>query len=317
MMIKKFEWLKRGKIFETKRNFDWTQSHTALPTPILLDDKTIRIFYSTRDFEKRSRLSFVDVDADNPSNILYIHGEPLMGLGDIGTFDDCGMTASHVIPMNNKFYFFYNGYNRAEPARYRISIGLAESDNKCKKFNRIYNGPIMDRTPLEPYGVATPFIIKEKELYKMWYTSFVKWVIINGDAEPFYQISYAESKDCINWVSSGMACIKLDDNEGGIVRPTVVKIDNIYYMWFSVRKNTGYRDDSGESYRIGFATSKDGVAWDRDDAGAGISTSEEGWDSFMTAYPFVLRVKRNYYMFYNGNGFGQSGFGYAELKEIG
>ena len=34
----------------------------------------------------------------------------------------------------------------------------------------------------------------------------------------------------------------------------------------------------------------------------------------MICYPNVIKVKDKLYMFYNGNGFGQSGFGYAELE---
>ena len=40
--------------------------------------------------------------------------------------------------------------------------------------------------------------------------------------------------------------------------------------------------------------------------------SSEGWDSIMVAYPYVIRFNDKYWMFYNGNGFGKSGFGYAE-----
>ena len=45
---------------------------------------------------------------------------------------------------------------------------------------------------------------------------------------------------------------------------------------------------------------------------AGITLSDEGWDSFMLAYPDVVDVGGHRYMFYNGNGFGQTGFGFAE-----
>jgi len=45
-----------------------------------------------------------------------------------------------------------------------------------------------------------------------------------------------------------------------------------------------------------------------------IDVSEEGWDSEMLAYPFFYKHNEKVYMFYNGNGFGKSGFGYAELE---
>ena len=35
----------------------------------------------------------------------------------------------------------------------------------------------------------------------------------------------------------------------------------------------------------------------------------------MLAYPYVIQTPYGTYLFYNGNGFGQSGFGYALLEE--
>ena len=65
-------------------------------------------------------------------------------------------------------------------------------------------------------------------------------------------------------------------------------------------------------YRIGYATSDDGIAWTRRDDEAGIDVSEDGWDSLMVAYPHVVEHESRRYMLYNGNGFGASGFGWAE-----
>ena len=50
-------------------------------------------------------------------------------------------------------------------------------------------------------------------------------------------------------------------------------------------------------------------------AAAGITTSETGWDSTMICYPFVVTVDDRTLLFYNGNGFGQTGIGYAVWQE--
>jgi hypothetical protein len=51
--------------------------------------------------------------------------------------------------------------------------------------------------------------------------------------------------------------------------------------------------------------------WERKDDAAGIAPSDTGWDSAMIAYPAVIAIENRTLMFYNGNGFGVSGFGYA------
>ena len=75
-------------------------------------------------------------------------------------------------------------------------------------------------------------------------------------------------------------------------------------MWYSHR---------GETYRIGYAESEDGLAWQRKDEEAGPDVSGAGWDSEMVEYPFVFDHEGERYMLYNGNGYGKTGVGLAVL----
>jgi predicted GH43/DUF377 family glycosyl hydrolase len=75
-------------------------------------------------------------------------------------------------------------------------------------------------------------------------------------------------------------------------------------MWYSYR---------GESYRIGYAESEDGIHFNRMDEKVGIDVSETGWDSEMICYPHVFEHNGEKYMLYNGNGYGKTGIGLAVL----
>ena len=75
-------------------------------------------------------------------------------------------------------------------------------------------------------------------------------------------------------------------------------------MWYSHR---------GESYKIGFAISTDGIHWERKDHLVGLDRSETGWDSEMLCYAYVFRHKDHLYMLYNGNDYGSAGLGLAKL----
>ena len=77
-------------------------------------------------------------------------------------------------------------------------------------------------------------------------------------------------------------------------------------MWYPYR---------GESYRIGYAESRDGTDWTRRDDIAGIEPSASGWDSEMVTYPFVFRHRDRRYMLYCGNGYGLTGIGLAVSEE--
>jgi hypothetical protein len=89
-------------------------------------------------------------------------------------------------------------------------------------------------------------------------------------------------------------------------RPTVVADPNGgWRMWFS------YRSGTGKSYRIGEAWSPDCLSWTMLLDPPGIDVSEEGWDSEMIEYPFVLAHGGRLYMLYNGNDYGRTGIGLA------
>ena len=55
----------------------------------------------------------------------------------------------------------------------------------------------------------------------------------------------------------------------------------------------------------------DGLHWDRKDNDVGIKRSTQGWDCEMIEYGYVQQLHNATYLFYNGNGFGATGFGYA------
>src|SRR5258708_7673622 len=79
---------------------------------------------------------------------------------------------------------------------------------------------------------------------------------------------------------SGPAAIDYGSaDEHALARRCVVKDGALYRMWFSCR---------GESYRLGYAESGDGLAWTRRDEAAGLEPAATGWDSEMIAYPFVF-----------------------------
>ena len=48
---------------------------------------------------------------------------------------------------------------------------------------------------------------------------------------------------------------------------------------------------------------------------SGITISEKGFDDIMICYPNVFKFKNEYYMLYNGNRYGMTGFGIAKLVE--
>lgn len=308
------KWIKKGLIFKPDHHFPWMVSHAQVPIVEQVDSQKLRIYFGTRDAENRTTVTFIEVDTNEPNNILYVHDRQVLGLGKLGCFDDSGAMPSWIVNRGSEKWLYYIGWNVGVTVPYRNSIGLAISVDGGLTFERAFEGPILERTNIEPHFVANPCVLVENGIWRMWYLSTVCWEIHDGRPEPYYHIKYAESTDGITWRREGRVCIDFKSpEEGGISRPCVIKDGGLYRMWYSYRGGKDYRTRGKNSYRIGYAESTDGVVWKRQDERVGIDVSESGWDSEMIEYPYVFDYMSNRYMFYNGNGFGRSGVGYAVL----
>ena len=164
----------------------------------------------------------------------------------------------------------------------------------------------MARSEHDPCLVTSPWVLRDGAEWRMWYVSGYAWTEDEGRLDSHYHIKYAESVDGIVWRRDGRVCLDhVHPGEKNIARACVLPPDagGRWQAWYSF--------SAGAGYRIGFATSADGLAWDRSDEAAGIGVSPQGWDSEAVAYPAVVRHRGRRFMFYNGNGFGRDGVGLA------
>ncbi len=305
-------WEKRGLIYSVDGSYSWAQTHAQVPTVDFYSENVWRIYFATRDTQNRCRISFIEVEAGNPSAILYCHDRPVLDLGKLGTFDDSGVMPSSIVTYNGVKYLYYTGWNVRKSVPYQNAIGVAVSLDDGQTFQRLGEGPVLGITLNEPHFIGTATVIVENGLWRVWYAACTRWEIKDGCPEPYYHLKYAESRDGVNWSRCGTIAIDYkDEHEAGIVRASVLAHGGRYRMWYSTRKDINYRTDIANSYRIGYAESGDGISWVRMDDFVGIDVSDRGWDSDMIAYPCVVSHKAQLYMFYNGNGFGRSGMGYA------
>lgn len=310
-------WIKKGLIFKPDNNFPWMVSHASIPVVDAIDNRALRIYFAARDSQGRSHPTYIEVDADDPTRILYIHDRPILPLGKLGTFDDNGIMPSWIVEKQGTKYLYYIGWNPQVTVSYRLAIGLAISTDGGRNFQKYSDGPVCDRDIHEPFFNTAPCVLLDGDIWRMWYVSCTGWKVINEWPEPFYHVKYAESKDGIHWTRTGRVCIDYNDFTQAIGRPCVYVENGKYKMLYSYRSATDYRSNPLQSYRLGYAESEDGLHWTRMDHLVGIERSTEGWDSEMIEYCYRYKYENKIYLFYNGNGFGRSGVGYAVLDSEG
>jgi hypothetical protein len=262
------------------------------------------LFFSSRDTEGRARIGRAEISLDGSSEPL-VRAEPVLDVGELGCFDDAGVTSSCVVDHDDRRYLYYSGWSLGVTVPFYFFVGCAVSDGG--PFVRVSRAPILERTDVDPYLTASPWVLLENGTWRMWYVSGTGWGLEDGRPKHWYHIKYAESDDGVSWRRDGRVCLDYrDDQEYALARPCVVREGGRYRMWFSVR---------GTSYRLAYADSPDGLTWTRRDEEVQLTGGSGGWDSEMQAYPAVFDVDGRRHMVYNGNGYGRTGVGHAVLED--
>lgn len=307
--IQTMQWQKLGLIIEPNPKYSW-MSHYVGPSFLeIIDDKILRIYVSGRDGDNISRVGVVDIDANDMKTILNISEKPILDIGDIGCFDERGASYPWIVDDGDKRYMYYVGWVKGGISGFQNFTGVAVSNDGGKTYQRLNRAPMLGRTNDEPVGSGSVAVMKDKDTWKLWYTSFVKWDMVDLKHRHFYHIKYAESKDGINWDRKGKVAIDFkNDIENTIGKPMPIYEDGKYKLWYSYR-------EWGSTYRLGYAESMDGVTWNRMDDQVGIDVSGSGWDSEMIEYAYVFDHRGGRYMIYNGNSFGKTGLGLARLAK--
>jgi len=317
------KWRKLGHVFNPISwndgiNRTWMKTHSQSTHALVLND-VVRIYFSCRPENDeyglaKSYTTFLDLDKTDLTRILRVSDKPIMELGELGTFDEFAIYPSSNIVENDKILLYYAGWSRCQSVPFNTSIGLAISTNGGESFERMGKGPILSADMYEPFVLSGPKVRKFNNIWYMFYLAGTKWIYHNGKPEIIYKNRMATSIDGINWKREYKNIIQdvLNENECQ-AGPDVFEYNGEYHMYFAYREAVDFRTTPNRGYKIGYATSKNLIDWERKDEVSGIGYSETGWDSTMQHYPHVFKVGKEHYMTYNGNEFGKYGFGLAIL----
>lgn len=301
------KWEKKGLIYCPSGEHTWEKDTFMTPHAMKLEDGRIRIFGGVRDEAGVSRIKYIDVDEKNPGKILKVSEHPSLDIGNPGCFDDNGVILGDIVHVGDKLYMYYVGFQHVQKVKFFAFSGLAVSSDNGESFERYSETPVLDRTTTGRYGRCIHTVLFDEGLFKCWYAVINDWKTISGIPYPVYNIWYTESKDGIHFSQEDkVLCVDVKDMEYRIGRPKVYKKDKGYEMFYT-------RDLVTKEYLAGYAVSDDGIHWERRDDETGLLKSLEGWDSEMACYPVKFETQEKTYLFYNGNGMGKAGVGYAEL----
>lgn len=302
------KWRKLGRVFDLSHGDGWMTSHAYLPTAIQLNPARIRVYLAFRDAASVGRLGWIDVSAENPTKLLGVSATPALDVGRPGTFDDNGVSPLSVMIDGDRIRLYYAGWQLTPRARYLLLTGVAFSADGGDHFDRLRETPVLERSPNELIIRSGGHVMREGDVWKIWYAAGSDVTGPEGHCVPTYHLAYSESPDGITWPAQGaLAIAPRGPDEFGFGRPCVLFENGEYHMWYSIRTHS-------KLYRIGYGRSGDGKTWTRHDDQVGIDIAPDGWDSKMIGFASIVTNEHGRFMFYNGNGYGETGVGVARLE---
>lgn len=201
-----------------------------------------------------------------PSGINWTKMGLIQDIGKPGDFDDNRADSGSVIVDEGVYKVWYSAF---DDVNWRIMYSTSPDGQVWTKHGVVVDlgspGDFDDQ-----YAMAPAVLRNDQGLFQMWY-------IGQSYGQLGWRMGYATSNDGVNWQKHGLVFTK----PGISIGPSNVLIDEngMYRLWYSEYDLT--------HWRIGHATSNDGVNW-RDD-GVAIDVGQPGApDSKYVYFPAVI-----------------------------
>jgi len=207
-----------------------------------------------------------------------------MGEEAIVNWDQSGVSQPNIIKDGSTYAMWFMGWDASDIWR----IGYATSTYGFN-WTKYSGNPVLDvgsSGSWDAGSVYKPSVIKEGNTYKMWYQGY----------SSMSRIGYATSTDGINWTKHPNNPVLDLGSSGawdyhGVGEPTVIKDGTLYKMWYA-----GY---DGWWWRIGYATSTDGINWTKYSNNPVLSEGAVGsWEEGHVGTPSVIKDGSTYHMLY-------------------
>lgn len=301
-----YSWKKRGCIFTPSGRHPKLLSHAANPLAMPLSQNIFRIFYSGRDAMKRSSVGAFDYDILS-GEIIADYEEPFISAGLPGSFYEDGISVGNCYSAGSKTYMLFMAWRTPKNSHWYGDIGrFVVNEDLTLSIDR--DTPFISHKDFNSISLSYPWVHPDKQGgFEMWYGTTETWNA--GNNEMLHVIRNAASPDGETWEQTDRVIPFALGTAQAFSRPTLIEnSDGTQDMWFS------YRSGDGTSYRIGHSQYSGGV-WSQTPGHPGIDVSDSGWDSEMIEYPFVFKHEDKIFMLYNGNNYGETGIGLAELMK--
>jgi predicted GH43/DUF377 family glycosyl hydrolase len=218
-------------------------------------------------------------------------GNPVLDPGPSGNWDDAHISWPFVIYDGTQFIMYYTGFPEISPEG---GQGGRATSHDGINWTRDEGNPVLKVGLEGEWDDATVFpgpVIFDGSEYKMWYTGYdgTQW-----------RIGIATSIDGIDWIKyEGNPVFDIGDSgnwdDSAVTASTVLVNESGYKMWY------GGWESGTRIWRVGYATSSDGIIWERHAENPVLDVGESGeWDDEDIGHGYVILNGNTYEMWYQG-----------------
>ena len=268
---------------------------------VIYDDNSYKMWYvGSSDNGGSARIGYA-VSSDGIHWDKYAHN-PVLEPGVSGAWDNGIVIWPDVIYDGNIYKMWYTA---VKAGIFRLGYAISSDGIHWIKY---VDNPILDLGPpgsWDAKGVGDSSVIYDGSKYEMWY--------VGSDGSNNMRIGYAISPDGIHWTKYSNNPV-LDLGAPGswdsemLLHHKVIFDGVIYKIW--------YVGNDGTNWRIGFATSTDGIHWTKYQGNPVLIGTLESWDGANVAWPNVIFDGNIYKMWYQGNNSAGWCTGYAGAPSI-
>ena len=192
-----------------------------------------------------------------------------------------------VCKKDSIYHMWYTGQSPSVS-----KIGHATSSDGKLFIRDSINPVLIPSLKEEGKSVMNPCVIynEKKGCFQMWYAA--------GDNYEPDALFYAESKDGTAWkkredpILTKYSAHKWEKAKVGGCDVKLFK-DGTYIMYY-----IGYQNE--DVARVCYATSIDGITWERSDSNLILAPTKNGWDSDAIYKPSYIEFNNKAYLYYNG-----------------
>ena len=144
-------------------------------------------FSFVEEIKNISMIGYFDYDLKK-HKIKKISKEPVLKPGELGAFDDNGVTASCLIKVKKLVYLYYIGWKPKSTTRYSLMTGLPYLKMMAEVLKDIQDHQFLNYFLKEPFAILTaPYVMRIKKINGLCGTFHV----MSGQYYPKYDIKMA------------------------------------------------------------------------------------------------------------------------------